>query len=1192
MVPNNVQEASDERRNGRGRRGTEQLDLDTDTSHNNQLVEDVLPAQSATTKTGNPRQRLAWTLKMNTDVMRCFYKCTKLETIKTRYRGEMHELFLSAYPQLANKISEQRLMDQKRSILINKLLTDFQIQEIKQEIAMELNNNNEQANNGNIIEEMTGNSNNCNTPTPLQNSENNHHSCENMNNETQAYSSVIDSGRENNGNEILKNTMMDDIETNITKWKGTEPSKRQQIPKLQYNKNNRTLLDTMNNQILPTLINRITTLTDFQLITYAAASTIITCNNQNKTLLKNSNKKNFKPKWRIRLENKINTLRKEIGRLTQYNVGNRSKHIQKQIQIIKQKYAQTRETTTEINETLKQKLRLYAARLRRYTESNERKTQNKIFTQNEKQFYRKLQQSDNPVINPPTQDEITEYWGSIWSAPVQHNHNSHWIQEEKRRNQNLTPQGEFIITIDNLKTTINNTHNWKCPGNDFIHNFWYKKFTALHHHLLILINEAIAHPERLPTFLTEGKTFIKPKNNETNNPANYRPITCLPTLYKIITSVITNSIYDHLIEQNILTDEQKGCRKNSRGCKEQLIMDSVVLQQAFKEHRNLHTCFVDYKKAFDSVPHSWLLEVLEIYKIHPDIRNFLSETMKTWRTTINLQTNTTYITTNPINIERGIFQGDSLSALWFCMCLNPLSNVLKNTSHGFKIKHQKTTQHTINHLLYMDDIKLYATTNTQLQNLIKIVQKVTDDMRMEFGISKCKTQHVSKGIWTDENTGITIKNDNLENLESHETYKYLGFQQNTRINHTDIKRELINNYKRRLNQILRTYLNSRNLFKAINTYAIAILTYSFGIIKWTKTDLENLEILTRSHLTKFRKHHPKSCIQRITLSRQEGGRGLIDIQQLHNKQIMKLRTYFHQNNNQLHQAIVVADNQYTPLCLNNPSIQYNTHTTEDKKTQWRQKELHGRHPNTMQDNNIDKLKSYTWLTKGELQPETEGFIIAIQDQVIQTKNYLKYIVKDPNTQSDKCRKCNIQPETIQHITNGCQILAGTQYTERHNIVAKIIHQSLAKINKLIEKETPYYKYNPETVLEDNSTKILWDKTLHTDKTIMSNRPDITIIDKIQKITYFIEISVPNDNNIHTKYTEKLEKYHQLAQEIKRIWKQNEVKTIPFIISSSGIIHKSFIPNLKQLTIEQATHHNIQKAVILKTCNIVRNFLNI
>jgi D-mannonate dehydratase len=61
------------------------------------------------------------------------------------------------------------------------------------------------------------------------------------------------------------------------------------------------------------------------------------------------------------------------------------------------------------------------------------------------------------------------------------------------------------------------------------------------------------------------------------------------------------------------------------------------------------------------------------------------------------------------------------------------------------------------------------------------------------------------------------------------------------IDHTSIKQDITKEFQNRLNTILKTELNGRNTIKAINTFAIPILCYTFGIIKWTVTDLDRLQ---------------------------------------------------------------------------------------------------------------------------------------------------------------------------------------------------------------------------------------------------------------------------------------------------------------------------------------------------------------
>lgn len=143
------------------------------------------------------------------------------------------------------------------------------------------------------------------------------------------------------------------------------------------------------------------------------------------------------------------------------------------------------------------------------------------------------------------------------------------------------------------------------------------------------------------------------------------------------------------------------------------------------------------------------------------------------RTVIHLNQEDKSIVTQEIPIKRGIFQGDSLSALWFCLALNPLSNILKQTKHGYQIRSQKRTLHTINHLFYMDDIKIYARTKPQLESLIHIISTFSDDIHMQFGNTKCKTTYIERGKWKEIDPIQTTTGEYITNMSENETYKYL-----------------------------------------------------------------------------------------------------------------------------------------------------------------------------------------------------------------------------------------------------------------------------------------------------------------------------------------------------------------------------------------------------------------------------------
>jgi hypothetical protein len=156
--------------------------------------------------------------------------------------------------------------------------------------------------------------------------------------------------------------------------------------------------------------------------------------------------------------------------------------------------------------------------------------------------------------------------------------------------------------------------------------------------------------------------------------------------------------------------------------------------------------------------------------------------------------------------------------------------------------------------------------------------------------------------------------------------------------------------------------------------------------------------------------------------------------------------------------------------------------------------LHGRYLKELEQPEINIQGSHAWLKKSNIHPETEGFIFAIQDRVINTRNYKKHICGLESI-IDKCRICGTEGKTIEHIISSCTVLAQSEYKKRHEIFAKIIHMNLAVKLNLLKNTQPYYSYKPESCLENENYKLYFDRTVLTDIHIQHNRPDIIILNK-------------------------------------------------------------------------------------------------
>lgn len=332
-------------------------------------------------------------------------------------------------------------------------------------------------------------------------------------------------------------------------------------------------------------------------------------------------------------------------------------------------------------------------------------------------------------------------------------------------------------------------------------------------------------------------------------------------------------------------------------------------------------------------------------------------------------------------------------------------------------------------------------------------------------------------------------------------------------------------------------------------------------------------------------------MERLYLPRNKGGRGLASLEYIHRREVNNLKSYFLESKEKIICAISAMDNRYSALNLREPRQPDSKHYFNTLENKWKSKVLHGRYYASLHQDQVDKDGSVAFLVRGYLFPETEGSAIAIQDQVVPTKNYRKFILKE-NIDNSRCRLCNTTEETIQHLIAGCPSLAPTAYLSRHNNVAKIIHLELSKKYGLLSEARNYYNYDPGGFKENELSKLYWDFPLVTDTTIRHNRPDIVLFDKRSNTVHFIDVAVPLDDNIQRAHDEKMAKYAQLAIEIGKIWRTRApVKILPIIISANGLVHKTVSQNISRLGLNISIIAQMQKAVILGTTAIVRRSLS-
>ena len=123
------------------------------------------------------------------------------------------------------------------------------------------------------------------------------------------------------------------------------------------------------------------------------------------------------------------------------------------------------------------------------------------------------------------------------------------------------------------------------------------------------------------------------------------------------------------------------------------------------------------------------------------------------------------------------------------------------------------------------------------------------------------------------------------------TYKFLGILEADTIKQVEMKDKIQKEYVMRTRKLLETKLSGRNLIKGINTWAVSLVRYSWPFLKWTRDGLKQMDQRTRKLMSMHKTLHPRYNIDRLYVSRKEGGRGLDCIKDSVDASIQRLEDY-------------------------------------------------------------------------------------------------------------------------------------------------------------------------------------------------------------------------------------------------------------------------------------------------------------
>ena len=486
----------------------------------------------------------------------------------------------------------------------------------------------------------------------------------------------------------------------------------------------------------------------------------------------------------------------------------------------------------------------------------------------------------------------------------------------------------------------------------------------------------------------------------------------------------------------------------------------------------------------------------------------------------------------------------------------------------------------INHLLYMDDLKVFAKDEKQLDQLIELVFKFSKDVGMEFGMEKCATMVIKRGVKI-KSEGITLPDGKTMKEVDQEGYKYLGILEGAEIRQGKMKELIRKEYLRRIKAVASSWLYGGHVIGSVNSWALGVVRYSAGVIHWTKKELKEMDVKTRKILTTNGCFHQKSSTLRLYLKRKEGGKGLISVYDCVREGELGMLKYIKESE----EALLKVVASMLEDCETKED--YRKRRETERKDGLRGKKLHGAFLESIEE--VADERTWQWLRAGYLAKSTEAFIFAAQEQALRTRFTSSKV--DGEEIETHCRVCGDQIETIPHIVSGCKKLAQTRYKTRHDKMGLRVYWELCK-KYGVSCTDKWYREIPDEVRfnSDRSVEIWWDRRVLTSTQMEHNQPDVVVLDHSNRECIIIDFSVPWDKNVAMKEDEKLERYRPLAQELTRLYGM-KAKVVPVVVGGLGTIPKRLPKFIKQLGIPDVIG-GLQTSALIGTSIIIKTVLNL
>jgi hypothetical protein len=229
--------------------------------------------------------------------------------------------------------------------------------------------------------------------------------------------------------------------------------------------------------------------------------------------------------------------------------------------------------------------------------------------------------------------------------------------------------------------------------------------------------------------------------------------------------IMNKRLIAHCEKHSVIDERQSSHRKKSRTTDNVFIIRSLFEKYCQKQNQKLYACFIDFRKAFDSIWHDALFLKLQRLGIGGPFYNVITNMYK--KVTSVVKYSKTELS-NPFSISRGVKQGDVLSPILFNSFINDIIPLF----HEADSQPPSLVSKTVGCLLYADDLVIISTSPDGLKKSLEKMNSYCNKWKLEVNLAKSKVMCLNK-------QGKFMKRDftlGSENLECVKSYSYLGIE--------------------------------------------------------------------------------------------------------------------------------------------------------------------------------------------------------------------------------------------------------------------------------------------------------------------------------------------------------------------------------------------------------------------------------